>query len=253
MLISARKRYSNVACSIYLPALSALPCTLSVLLECDMTLTIDVISDVVCPWCFIGKRRLEQALKLFDEGADTKPPVEVVWHPFQLNPQLPLEGVERSEYLALKFGARAPQIYARVAAVGRGVGIDFAFERIVRQPNTVPAHQLIDLARQHGKQDEMVETLFRGYFLEGVDLTQSHQLAALACQAGLDGEATRACLGDDAQRQAVLAQDAEARALGVSGVPFFIFDGRLAISGAQEPDVLLRALREAAAEPVAQD
>ena len=222
------------------------------LLECDMTLRIDVISDVVCPWCFIGKRRLAHALELFDDGADTEPRVEVVWHPFQLNPQLPLQGVERSEYLALKFGARAPEIYSRVAAVGRSVGIDFAFERIVRQPNTAPAHQLIDLARQQGKQDEMVETLFRGYFLEGIDLTQSDKLVALACRAGLDGEAARACLDDDAQRQAVLAEDAEARALGVSGVPFFIFDRRLAVSGAQEPDVLLRALREAAAEPLAQ-
>jgi predicted DsbA family dithiol-disulfide isomerase len=218
-----------------------------------MTLRIDVISDVVCPWCFIGKRRLEQALKLFDEGADAEPRVEVAWHPFQLNPQLPLQGVERSEYLALKFGTRAPQIYARVAGVGRSVGIDFAFERIVRQPNTVPAHQLIDLARRYGKQDEMVETLFRGYFLEGVDLTQSDQLVSLASRAGLDDEIARACLGDDAQRQAVLAQDAHARALGVSGVPFFIFEGRLAVSGAQEPDILLRTLREAAAEPVSQD
>jgi predicted DsbA family dithiol-disulfide isomerase len=217
-----------------------------------MTLTIDVISDVVCPWCFIGKRRLAQALELFDRDADTKPPVEVVWHPFQLNPQLPLQGVERSEYLALKFGARAPEIYSRLTAVGRSVGIDFAFERIVRQPNTALAHQLIDLARLYGKQDDMVETLFRGYFLEGADLTQSDQLVALACRAGLDGEAARACLHDDAQRQAVLAEDEEARALGVSGVPFFIFDRRLAVSGAQEPNVLLRALGEAAAEPAAQ-
>ena len=216
-----------------------------------MTLTIDVISDVVCPWCFIGKRRLEQALMSFAQRADPKPEVEVVWHPFQLNPQLPLQGVERSEYLARKFGARAPQIYSRVASVGSSVGIDFAFERIVRQPNTAPAHQLIGLARQHGKQDEMVEALFRGYFLEGVDLTQSQQLVGLARRVGLDGEGARACLDDDAQRQAVLAGDSEARSLGVTGVPFFIFDGRLAISGAQEPHVLLRALGEAA-EAVAQ-
>jgi predicted DsbA family dithiol-disulfide isomerase len=218
-----------------------------------MTVRIDVISDVVCPWCFIGQRRLARALELLREGADEAPEVEVVWHPFQLNPQLPLEGVERSEYVALKFGSRGQEIYGRVAAVGRGVGIDFAFDRIVRQPNTVPAHQLIDLAQQQGRQDEMVEALFRGYFLDGVDLTQAGNLVVLAAQAGLEPGMTRACLEDSKQRQAVLDADARARALGVSGVPFFIFGQRLAVSGAQEPEVLLRALAEAAAEPAAQD
>ncbi len=217
-----------------------------------MTVQIDVISDVVCPWCFIGKRRLTRALELLRDSADRAPQVQVAWHPFQLNPNLPFDGMDRGQYLTLKFGSRAPDVYARVAAAGRSVGIDFAFERIVRQPNTTPAHQLIGLAQLHGKQDEMVETLFRGYFLEGVDMTQADNLVALARGAGLDGEAARACLGDDAQRQAVLAQDGQARALGVSGVPFFIFGRRLAMSGAQEPEVLLRALIEVAAEPVAQ-
>ena len=216
-----------------------------------MTLRIDVISDVVCPWCYIGKRRLEQALELFRRSVDG-PELEVVWHPFQLNPQLPLEGIARSEYLSRKFGSRADDIYARVTAVGRSVGIDFAFERIVRQPNTVPAHQLIGFAQSQGRQDEIVESLFRGYFLEGADLTQTDNLIQLARRAGLEDGATRASLDDDAQRQEVLAQDEQARALGVSGVPFFIFDQRLAVSGAQEPQVLLRTLREAAAEPMVQ-
>ena len=216
-----------------------------------MTLRIDVISDVVCPWCYIGKRRLEQALELFRRSVDG-PELEVVWHPFQLNPQLPREGIARSEYLSRKFGSRADDIYARVTAVGRSVGIDFAFERIVRQPNTVPAHQLIGFAQSQGRQDEIVESLFRGYFLEGADLTQTDNLIQLARRAGLEDGATRASLDDDAQRQEVLAQDEQARALGVSGVPFFIFDQRLAVSGAQEPQVLLRALREATAEPMVQ-
>jgi len=216
-----------------------------------MTLRIDVISDVVCPWCYIGKRRLEQALELFRRSVDG-PELEVVWHPFQLNPQLPREGIARSEYLSRKFGSRADDIYARVTAVGRSVGIDFAFERIVRQPNTVPAHQLIGFAQSQGRQDEIVESLFRGYFLEGADLTQTDNLIQLARRAGLEDGATRASLDDDAQRQEVLAQDEQARALGVSGVPFFIFDQRLAVSGAQEPQVLLGALREAAAEPMVQ-
>jgi predicted DsbA family dithiol-disulfide isomerase len=215
-----------------------------------MTLRIDVISDVVCPWCYIGKRRLERALELFDGGGE--PAVQVRWLPFELNPQLPPDGVARGDYVARKFGARAKDIYARVGEVGRSVGIEFAFDHIARQPNTVPAHQLIALAGQHAKQDEMVETLFRAYFLEGVDLTRPDNLVALARQAGLDAEAASACLGDAAQRQAVLSDESHAHALGVSGVPFFIFNRRLAVSGAQEPEVLLRAMREAAGEPAAQ-
>jgi len=211
-----------------------------------VTLRIDVISDVVCPWCFIGKRRLEQALKLLaEDGAETQA-VEVVWRPFQLNPQLPREGISRAEYVAAKFGGRAEQIYARVAGAGRTVGIEFAFDRIARQPNTSAAHQLIDLARNEHVQDAMVESLFRGYFLEGKDLTQAPVLIEMAEQAGLDAARARACLEDDAHRQAIVEQDEEARELGVTGVPFFVFGGQLAVSGAQEAHVLARAFKEAA-------
>jgi predicted DsbA family dithiol-disulfide isomerase len=219
-----------------------------------MTVRIDVISDVVCPWCLIGKRRLERALELLRQGSQPAPPIEVVWHPFQLNPDLPPEGIERSEYLARKFGSRAQDIYSRVIAAGRSVGIEFGFERIVRQPNTVRAHQLIALAQVRGVQDLMVETLFRAYFVDGVDLTQTANLLTLAAQAGVDRAEAAACLEDDVQRQAVQAGDAQARSLGVSGVPFFIFDQRIAVSGAQEPEVLLRAVSEAQAarEPVEQ-
>jgi predicted DsbA family dithiol-disulfide isomerase len=212
-----------------------------------MTVRIEVISDVVCPWCLIGKRRLERALELLRQ-ASPQAEVEVIWRPFQLNPELPLEGIERSEYLARKFGSRTHDIYARVTAVGRSVGIDFAFERIVRQPNTAPAHQLIALAQAQGRQDQMVEALFRAYFLEGVDLTRTPNLLALAEQAGLDRDEARTWLEDDAEWQAVQAAEGQARALGVSGVPFFIFDQRLAVSGAQEPEVLLRALSEVEAQ-----
>jgi predicted DsbA family dithiol-disulfide isomerase len=210
-----------------------------------MAVRIDVISDVVCPWCFIGKRRLEQAVRLLRERSADATEVEIVWHPFQLNPDLPAEGIERSEYIARKFGSRAQDIYGRVSGVGRSVGIDFAFDRIVRQPNTVAAHQLIALAQDEGRQEEIVETLFQAYFLEGVDLTRTDNLLALAERAGMRREAARLGLEDDARRQAVAAADHEARALGVSGVPFFIFDRRLAVSGAQEPEVLVRAISEA--------
>lgn len=215
-----------------------------------MTVRIDVISDVVCPWCFIGKRRLERALELLRASGEDAPDVEVTWHPFQLNPQLPLAGIERSRYIAEKFGARAQDIYGRVSAVGRTVGIEFAFERIVRQPNTMPAHQLIGLAGEHGRQDQMVEELFRGYFLEGVDLTQPENLISLAQRAGLSADAARGRLEDDGQRQIIERADEQARELGVTGVPFFIFDQKLAVSGAQEADVLVRAIRQVAAEPV---
>jgi len=211
-----------------------------------VTFRIEVVSDVVCPWCFIGKRRLEQALHLLAaQEPDTK--IEVVWRPFELNPQLPAEGMERSRYLELKFGNRAPDIYARVGAVGRSVGIEFAFERIVRQPNTLPAHQLIELARESNRQDAVVEALFRAYFLDGQDLSQADNLVQIAAAAGLDAAAAVACLADDAQRAAVAEREEQARELGVGGVPFFIFAGQLAVSGAQDAEVLVRAFRQAVA------
>jgi predicted DsbA family dithiol-disulfide isomerase len=212
-----------------------------------MALRIDVISDVVCPWCFIGKRRLEQALQILDSESALPDGVEVVWHPFQLNPDLPREGTPRAQYVAQKFGARAGEVYARVAGVGRSVGIDFAFDRIEQQPNTLAAHQLIGLAREAKVQDAVVESLFRGYFLEGRDLTQRAQLLELATRAGLDGAAAARYLDDEEQRAAVSEQDEQARELGVTGVPFFIFGGQLAVSGAQEAQVLVRAAKEAAA------
>jgi predicted DsbA family dithiol-disulfide isomerase len=205
-----------------------------------MPVQIEIISDVVCPWCFIGKRRLQQALR------QVTAEVEIAWRPFQLNPGLPEEGMEREEYVRRKFGAAGAGVYARVAAVGVSAGIPFAFDRIVRQPNTVAAHQLIALAGRGPQQDAMVEALFRGYFLEGADLTSAATLVALAEQAGLDRAAAQACLADAASRQAVLDEDQAARNLGVDGVPFFVFDRRLAVSGAQPAEVLAQAIEQAA-------
>ena len=168
-----------------------------------MNLQIDVISDVVCPWCFIGKRRLEQALRQF-QPPDSELSIEVRWRPFQLNPDLPASGMERAEYLKRKFGASARDIYSRVSQVGRSVGIEFAFEPIARQPNTVDAHQLIWLAGQELRQDAMVETLFQAYFLEGADLTDRAVLLQLAVRAGLPALAAQNCLTDQSARQAVV-------------------------------------------------
>jgi len=213
-----------------------------------MAVQIEVISDVVCPWCFIGKRRLETALRTLRQRGGA-PEVEVTWRPFQLNPDMPEDGIDRAEYLRRKFGSNAAQIYQRVSAVGESVGIAFDFARVQRQPNTLAAHQLIALARAHGSQDAMVERLFRAYFLEGADLTREDVLVQLAADAALDPQVARADLRDAVRRKAVRDEDALARSMGVEGVPFFVFDRRLAVSGAHEPEVLVQAIERAAKVP----
>jgi predicted DsbA family dithiol-disulfide isomerase len=172
----------------------------------------------------------------------------VRWLPFQLNPDLPPKGIPRAEYIRRKFGAGGGN-YARVAGVGKTVGIDFAFDRITVQPNTVPAHRLMWHAEAAGAQDAVAEALFRGYFVEGRDMTDPAALAALAAEAGLDASATTAYLEGDGDREAVLSADQEARQAGIGGVPFFIFNRRVGVSGAQEPEVLLDAMEQALAAP----
>ena len=210
-----------------------------------MAVRIEVVFDVVCPWCYVGKRRLELALGRLRTPHGT-PEVSVSWLPFQLNPGLPDAGMERAEYLRQKFGEAAAQVYGRVQAAGRSVGIDFAFASIARQPNTLAAHQLVAAAARGACQDAMVEALFSAYFIEGADLTQRATLIALAGRAGMNAARAGACLDDPAEREAVERSDREARALGVAGVPFFVFDRRLAVSGAQEPELLLQAVQRAA-------
>lgn len=211
-------------------------------------MTIDVISDVVCPWCFIGRRRLGTALALFAEREPDIRPV-VSWHPFQLNPDLPRDGIGRQAYLEAKFGGRerAGEIYARVRAAGVTVGIDFAFERIERQPNTQDAHRLIAWAQARGSPEDLVEGLFRAYFLEGRYIGDREVLAAVAGEAGLDAAAARAWLESDADADTIGAMGRRVRELGVTGVPFFIVDDRVAVSGAQEPETLVAAMVEAMA------
>jgi predicted DsbA family dithiol-disulfide isomerase len=167
--------------------------------------------------------------------------------PFQLNPQLPQEGVPRKDYLEQKFGGpeRAKEIYARVSSAGRAAGIEFDFERIQIQPNTLNAHRLIHIAGGLGKQDAMVEALFQAYFLEGADLTQIGTLKTLAQRADIDPQAVSDHLASDEDQSMVQDLDREARRMGISGVPFFIFNRRYAVSGAQPPDVLLRTLHQA--------
>lgn len=210
-----------------------------------MSLSIDVVSDVVCPWCFIGKRRLEAALALYAKERPDAPAPTVTWRPFQLNPGLPAEGMARADYVAQKFGPRGGAVYTRVAAVGREVGIDFAFDRITRQPNTLAAHSLIELAGAQGRQDALKEAFFRAYFLDGVDLTARENLVAIATSAGLDRATVEEWLDNAEAREATAAEDARAREIGIEGVPFFIFNGRLGVSGAQGAEVLLDAMKQA--------
>jgi predicted DsbA family dithiol-disulfide isomerase len=217
----------------------------------EVVLNIDIISDVVCPWCYIGKRQIEAALALYahqNPGADQP---RVTWRPFQLNPQLPAEGMSREDYVAQKFGAaRSKNVYARVAAVGAEHGIAFAFDRIARQPNTVAVHSLMALAaaagaQTDGLQDRVNEAFLHAYFLDGVDLTKTENLVAIATAAGLDRAKVEQCLADPRSRQAVEQEEQRARAIGVEGVPFFIFNGKLAVSGAQGSEALLDAMRQA--------
>lgn len=209
-------------------------------------MTIDVISDVVCPWCFIGRRRLGEALALVAAREPHLRPI-VSWHPFQLNPDLPREGIDRRAYLEAKFGGRerADEIYARVREAGKSVGIDFAFDRIERQPNTLDAHRLISWAQARGNPEELVERLFRAYFLDGRLIGERSVLAAIAGEAGLPVDMARAYLDSDEGVDTVAAMDLRVRELGVTGVPFFIFDGRVAVSGAQEAPALVAAMKQA--------
>ncbi|HEX8009905.1 MAG TPA: DsbA family oxidoreductase [Casimicrobiaceae bacterium] len=218
--------------------------------DCSATapdLAVDVVSDVVCPWCYIGKRKLERALAEL-RAREPGIGIAVRWHPFELNPDLPPEGIPRSAYLDAKFGAeRATEIYARVRAVGLTVGIAFDFERITRQPNTRDAHRLIAWAQQAGDADALVEGLFRGFFLEGRRLSDAGELAALAEKAGFPRGGAAALVASQRLRAEADSEYREAQDAGITAVPFFIFNGRTAVSGAHDPPTLLEAIAAARA------
>lgn len=169
------------------------------------------------------------------------------WLPFQLNPDLPEEGIARSEYLRRKFG-NPDRSYAPVAQVGASVGIPFAFDRIAVQPNTLNAHRLMHYADRHDRQDEMAEALFRAYFIEGVNLADPAALAEAGAGAGFDRAELETYLASDADRELIARADLEARNAGIGGVPFFIFNRRIGVSGAQEPETLLDAMLQAEKE-----
>ena len=196
-------------------------------------LQIEIFSAVVCPWCYIGKRRFERA-----HTARPHTGLAVTWRAFQLNPEMPADGIDRQQYLELKFGGgdRAGQVYHRITAAGAEEGIDFVFDRIRRTPNTVNAHRLVRWARQQDRQDEVVESLFQAYFLEGLDIGDRDNLAEIAARARLDRADASAFLDGVEGVREVLDETRLAYNSGVTGVPCFIVDRKYAISGAQEPE-----------------
>jgi predicted DsbA family dithiol-disulfide isomerase len=208
-----------------------------------MRATIEVFSDVICPWCYIGKRRLEMALDLL--GGENN--VEVRWQPFQLNPSMPIEGIARQTYRSAKFGSweRSLELDARVAAVAASVGISFAFDQIARTPNTFNAHRLIAYAQTQGKQHAFVESLFRAYFTEGRDIGKRQVLCDLAVDAGMERTEVEGFLASNRGAGEMRLEEERGRRLGVNGVPFFLVDGRVALSGAHEPEIILETLKNA--------
>jgi predicted DsbA family dithiol-disulfide isomerase len=206
-------------------------------------LTIDVVSDVVCPWCFIGKRRLEKALAL-------KPniPVEVRYHPYFLNPWVPREGMSRQDYLTTKFGSpeRYHGIAGRVAAAAEAEGLTYAVAKMTRQPNTLDCHRLILWAQSIGRAAQMKQRLMELYFTEGADLSDREVLVKAAADVGLDPERTRQMLQSDADVERVEGAANAAKDSGIDGVPTFILGGVAAVSGAQEPEVLANAIEQIA-------
>ncbi len=206
-----------------------------------MNLTVDVISDVICPWCYIGKRRLEKAIAAHGE------PVKVRWLPFQLNPTMPKEGICRKEYRIKKFGSweKSQTLDAKVVVVGETEGIHFDFDKIERTPNTVDAHRLIWLAEQQDCQNAVVEALFVAYFTDGRDISNQQTLLDLVVDAGLDRPRAVALLDSDEGMDAIKEGEGLSQRHGVNGVPFFIINDKITLSGAQQPDTFVEAFRQA--------
>lgn len=208
-------------------------------------LPITIYSDVICPWCYVGKRRLEAALR----APGMPPRVEFSWRPFELNPDMPADGMERKAYRARKFGEeRSAELDERMAATGREVGIAFAFERMQRTPNTRLAHRLIWEAGRQQRQDAVVERLFHGYFEEGLDIGRADVLEGVAACAGLEPDGVREALTGSASLETVTGLEQQGYGMGIQGVPFFILMAKYAISGAQPPEFWREALPKIAAE-----
>jgi predicted DsbA family dithiol-disulfide isomerase len=212
----------------------------------DRAARLDIISDAICPWCYIGKRQLERAMALIDPAALR---LEVHWRPYQLNPDMPQAGLPRAEYRARKFGAaKAAGLDQRITEAAAAVGLAFRTDLMTRTPNTVAAHRLAWWAERLGGaalQDRIIEAMFRAYFVEGLDVGDHGVLAALAASAGMAADAATAFLAGSEGRDAVVAEDAAARAAGLNGVPTFAMEGHVLFSGAVPAETMAEAFLSA--------
>ena len=212
-------------------------------------LAIEVVHDLICPWCYLGVRRLFRTL-----GRRPDLMVDIAWRPFLLNPDMPRSGMPRADYVVRKFGGeeRARRLYSSIADIGRVEGVMFRFERIRRTPSSVDAHRLVRWAARFGRGADIVEALFAAHFADGRDIGDPAVLAAIAASCGLRPAAARAYLDSDAETDTVHADNLRAHRLGINGVPCFVVAGSHAIAGAQEPEVIERLLDVAAVEAIAQ-
>ncbi|WP_375690794.1 DsbA family oxidoreductase [Pseudooceanicola sp. LIPI14-2-Ac024] len=204
-----------------------------------MAVKLDILSDPICPWCYIGKTQLDRALAERPEH-----PFVIEWHPFQLNPDMPREGMDRRDYLRGKFGDKADAAYGRISDHAKSLGIEADFDKITRTPNTLDAHRLIHWAGIEQRQGPMVDALFQANFVEGRDIGQHDVLADLADGIGMDAAVVLKLLQSDADTQMIRDRDAHSREMGVNAVPTFIVAQRHAVPGAQDKDVWLRVIDE---------
>jgi predicted DsbA family dithiol-disulfide isomerase len=200
---------------------------------------LEIFSDTVCPWCYIGKRRLERALRMRPQ-----PGLAMRWRAFQLNPGLPAGGMDRRQYMIAKFGSldRAQRLFDAVARVGAQEGIVFDFEHIARTPNTLRSHRLLYAAAEEGKQSDLLDLIFAAYFTQGLDIGDTDVLSALAFEAGMSGALINEALTEGGRMDLAINEDLQSRRIGINGVPFLVFNGRFGLSGAQEPEALLNML-----------
>jgi len=207
----------------------------------DQTITLDIISDPICPWCYIGKTQLDKAL-----AAAPDHPFVVQWHPFQLNPDMPREGMDRRDYLEGKFGGKdgAVRAYAPVVEQAKSAGLEINFEGMQRTPNTLDAHRLIHWAGIESKQTAAVDALFDAYFVQARDIGDHDVLGDIADGIGMDASVVRKLLALDTDRQGIQDRDAHSRKMGVSSVPTFIVAGKHAVPGAQPPDLWAQIISE---------
>ena len=222
---------------------SRAPRAVNILAPPKARLSVEVVHDLVCPWCFVGMRRLLRTLRRRPDLL-----IDLTWRPFLLNPDMPRAGMVRPEYVVRKFGGedRARRLYASIGEIGRAEGMLFRFDRIRRTPSSMDAHRLVRFAGRYGRADAMVEALFSAHFTDGLDIGDPETLALIASACGLDAAAARAFLATEQDVEAIHADNLRSHRLGINGVPCFVIAGEHAIAGAQEPEVIERLLDVAA-------